>query len=85
MTHNVDYQIQLISFPSGKVHEAVTPNEDGSYTIFIDCSLSKEEQQAKFLHAMEHILGDDFSTEDIQKLEYEAHKYELSDELCAQA
>lgn len=31
---SIDYNVQLISFPSGKIHEAVTPNEDGTVTIF---------------------------------------------------
>lgn len=33
---SIDYNVQLISFPSGKIHEAVTPNEDGTVTIFLD-------------------------------------------------
>ena len=69
----IDYQVRLINFPSGKVREAVTENEDGSYTIFIEENLSQSERQREFLHAMRHIAGDDFSNNDILLIEYDAH------------
>ena len=69
----IDYQVRLINFPPGKVREAVTENEDGSYTIFIEENLSQSERQREFLHAMRHIAGDDFSNNDIQLIEYDAH------------
>lgn len=68
----IDYQVRLINFPS-QVKEAVTENEDGTYTIFIDAALSSDEQKKRFLHAMTHILSDDFSKEDIQAIERIAH------------
>lgn len=81
MAEIIDYTVKLIKFPSGKVKEAVTENEDGSYTIFIDESLSREEQQKEFLHALSHITGDDFRKADTQKIERSAHNMEASDEL----
>ena len=69
----IDYQVRLINFPPGKVREAVTENEDGSYTICIEENLSQSERQREFLHAMRHIAGDDFSNNDIQLIEYDAH------------
>ena len=69
----IDYQVRLIKFPSGKVKESVVENEDGSYTIFIDENLSLIERQNVFLHAMKHIEKNDFSLENVQKIEYEAH------------
>jgi len=69
----IDYQIQLIRFPNNKVHETVVSNEDGSYTIFIESSLSREAQKKAFIHAMRHILGNDFTKEDIDKIELDAH------------
>ena len=69
----IDYQIQLIQFPNKKVKESVTENEDGSYTIFIDENLSLNERQNVFLHAMKHILGDDFTKYNIDKIEFDAH------------
>lgn len=69
----IDYQVRLISFPSGSTKEAVTENEDGSYTIFIESSLTREMQQEAFEHAMGHILGEDFTKTDIDKIEFNAH------------
>ena len=70
----IDYNIQLIGFPSGKVHEAVTPNEDGSVTIFLDKNATAESQQKRFLHVMKHLMGNDFDKEDVQEIEAEAHE-----------
>lgn len=61
MIKNVDYQVHLMEFHNGKIREMVVPNEDDSYTIFIEATLSKEEQQKAFLHAMQHICNNDFS------------------------
>ena len=69
----IDYQVRLISFPPGKTKEAVTENEDGTYTIFIDATLSREQQQERFHHAMKHILGDDFTKYNANKIEFDAH------------
>ena len=69
----IDYQVRLIDFPPGKTKETIAENEDGSYTIFIDAALSREAQEEKFLHAMKHIVNEDFSKEDIHDIERRAH------------
>ncbi|MFR4613190.1 MAG: hypothetical protein ACLT50_05875 [Mediterraneibacter faecis] len=68
-----DVNIILMDFPKGKGHEMVVPNEDGSYTIFINAALNYESQQAALKHAMSHIENDDFYKEDVQEIEYLAH------------
>lgn len=74
MIRNIDYQIRLIQFNNGKVREMVVPNEDDSYTIFIEATLSKKEQQHAFLHAMGHINNHDFEkTCPANMLELRAH------------
>lgn len=69
----IDYQVQLTTFPDTKTKEAVSENNDGSYTIFIETSLSKEAQQKAFMHAMKHILGNDFEKLNVDKIEADAH------------
>ncbi len=69
----IDYQVQLINFPNTRTKEAVTENNDGSYTIFIETSLSREAQQKAFIHAMNHILENDFNKSDVDKIEVDAH------------
>ena len=69
----IDYQVKLIDFKTNKVKESVVANEDGSYTIFIEASLSREQQLEGFNHAMKHILLDDFAKDDVNKIEFDAH------------
>ena len=33
-----------------------------------------EQQQNAFLHALKHIMGDDFNKDDVEKIEIEAHQ-----------
>lgn len=77
----IDYQVQFINFPNSKTKEAVTENADGSYTIFIETSLSLQAQQEAFKHAMEHILGNDFEKIDISRIEKQAHNVVSSAQL----
>lgn len=67
-----DVNVVFRDFPNnGK--EMVIPNEDGSYTIFINARLNYEQQLKAYLHAMKHITGEDFQKNDIQHIEYYAH------------
>lgn len=68
-----DIFIQLVNFPT-TTKEAVTPNEDGSYTIFINARLSSEEQMKSYQHALKHIQRNDFAKENVQKIEKTAHR-----------
>ena len=70
----IDYHIELIKFPSNRTHEAVTINEDGSATIFLNTSDTHEMQKERFLHAMKHLHGEDFSKKSVKIIESDAHK-----------
>ena len=54
-------------------NEAVTINEDGSYSIFLDPALSYEMQHEKYEHALRHIQNHDFEKENVQEIEAQAH------------
>ena len=69
----IDYRVHFIKFPTGKVKETVVENEDGSFTIFIDKELNREMQEEAFAHAKKHILGDDFSKDNVNAIEFDAH------------
>ncbi len=43
--------------------EMVIPNDDGSYTVFINSRLNWETQMDAYAHAMKHITGEDFKKE----------------------
>jgi len=74
----IDYQVRLINFPPGKAKEAVTENEDGTYTIFIEAALSREKQKEKFFHAMKHILQSDFDKFNADQVELDARNTEMT-------
>lgn len=68
----LDVNIVFKDFPNyGK--EMVIPNEDGSYTIFINSRLNHEQQVKSYYHAMKHIAGEDFDKESVQEIEALAH------------
>lgn len=70
MTDN--YYVYITDLPVG-VTEMVCPCIDG-YTIYIDSKLDHNAQYDRYLHAVHHIVNNDFDKEDIQSIEYEAHK-----------
>lgn len=47
-----DVNVIVMDFPNKKGHEMVVPNEDGSYTIFINAGLNRESQLKAYEHAM---------------------------------
>mgnify|MGYP005752951863 CR=1 FL=1 len=52
------------------IEEEVHPNEDGSFSIFINARLNWERQMLAYQHALQHIMNDDFcknSADDIEK------------------
>ncbi len=53
-----------------------TVNEDGSYSIFLNSRLTKEQQANGYIHELKHILQMDFESRDrsIDVLEYYTHK-----------
>ena len=78
-----DYTIHVIDL--NNVHEAVTMNEDGSYSIFINGRLTVERQRYEALHALFHILENKYKKSDVQEIESHAHdidfNFEFSNEI----
>lgn len=74
MIQRDDVSVVLLDFPKRKkVHEAVTENDDGSYTVFIDSRLSSDGQLREYDHALKHIENGDFQKSDVQLIEAAAH------------
>lgn len=59
--------------PAG-FHGMTVKNEDGSFTILVDPNDTFERRMKTIEHELEHIVRDDFSEDDIQKIEALAHK-----------
>lgn len=67
-----DVNVVLLDLPT-KEKEAVTKNEDGSFTIFINSKLSHKGQLLAYKHAMKHIQDNDFQKSNVQAIEAAAH------------
>ena len=65
--------VQVLDLKTTCGSELVTPNEDGSYTVLINARMSYETQRKALLHALKHILNDDFEKENVQQIEVAAH------------
>ena len=64
--------VHIMDLP-GSAEEAVTENEDGTYSIFIDAQLSPLGREKAYQHAIEHIKNGDFEKENVQEIELDAH------------
>lgn len=62
-----------------KTNEVVTENEDGSYTVIINARLSEDGRIRAYKHAMHHINNSDFTKENVQQIEYDAHSIDIPD------
>lgn len=51
------------------MEEEVHPNEDGSFSIFINARISQARQMIAYQHALAHIMRDDFSKTDADEIE----------------
>ena len=66
--------VQVLDFKTTCGTELVTPNEDGTYTVLINARMSYETQRKALLHALGHILNDDFAKDNVQEIEAAAHE-----------
>lgn len=55
-----DYHVREIPFPSYRVGGMVMPNDDGSFSVYINANLSQERKKEALDHELEHIEDDDF-------------------------
>ena len=67
-----DIFVYLIDLPE-YINEMVTPCADG-YTVYINARLSPIGRVEAFNHAIMHIDHNDFEKEDVERIEYEAHR-----------
>ena len=65
------------------IHEMVSPNSDGTYTIIIDSTLSYTAQCEAYCHALEHIDYGHFDVDctlSVQEVEAQAHHRSIKGE-----
>lgn len=68
----MDVYIYTMPLP-GKIKECVTQNEDGTYTVFIQESLSPADRARALAHARRHINCLHFEGDNVQAIEKECH------------
>lgn len=56
------------------IHEQITKNHDGSFTVFLNARDSSNVQQDSYAHAIRHIVSGDFEKYDVQEIETVSHK-----------
>ena len=71
----IDYNVRIIAFPNRSVPALVTPNDDGSFDIYINGLLTEEQQREALRHEIEHLERDHFyKDEPVAKMEAEANR-----------
>lgn len=73
-----DVNVVLLDLPT-KEKEAITENEDGSFTIVVNARLSRQGQIEAYYHAKRHIDNGDFQKESVQSIEAMAHNIIIPD------
>ena len=68
-----EINVVIMDNPFG-VKGSINKNIDGSYTIIINAHLNAEQQKEVYLHELYHVLADDFTKDDINKIEKIAHE-----------
>lgn len=61
---DITVNVQILDF-GNSIPAAVTANDDGSYSIFINARISYENRIQAYQHELRHILNHDFDTNDI--------------------
>lgn len=73
MTREIIDNGQIVYLDDMDTSEAITENEDNSYTIFINRNLSDAKRLKAIQHALEHIKEKDFEKSDVQEIEAKRH------------
>ena len=65
---NADYFVRLVDLPIG-IHGFVVPNDDGTFSVYINARDSHVRQRQACRHEKKHIARNDFSCYDVRDAE----------------
>lgn len=66
---NCDYFVRLVKLP-GSVGGVLTPNSDGTYSMYLNSEHTGDMLLEDYLHELEHIENDDlYGDKDIREIE----------------
>lgn len=60
LIENADYFVRLIPFPPGDIDGAVMPNDDGTFSIYLDSNSDDAHRRVALDHELNHITMDHF-------------------------
>ena len=67
---NADYFVRIVDLPP-QVGGMVTPNNDGTYSLYLNSKKSHDQNIESYFHEVDHIENDDFYREDpIEDIEH---------------
>lgn len=64
----VDYFVYFMPM-HGSIGGFVTPNLDGTFSVYLNSRLSRERNVKSLEHEINHIVADDFSKTDVVEIE----------------
>lgn len=74
LIENADYFVRFIPFPPGRITGAVVPNDDGTFSIYIDSNADDLHKRKALDHEIEHLKKDHFYCDKpIEVIEAEAN------------
>lgn len=68
LIEGADYFVRMVDFPTNN-GGAVVPNDDGTYSVYINERLDSVRQRRALEHEREHIERDDLNAPDISEAE----------------
>ena len=63
LIENADYFVHFVPFPVLSTGGMIMPNDDGTFSIYINSRLSRERQIRALRHELRHIINGDFYNE----------------------
>ena len=64
-----DFIVKLVNFPTTKIRACITPNEDGTHTIFVNAKLSTYQQAKAVRHEIDHFYENKYKKTDVRDAE----------------
>jgi len=73
LLENADYFVRIVDFPIG-ADGAVIPNDDGTFSVYLDANLSDDRRKVAMDHELIHMERDHFYTDaPVAQVEAEAN------------
>jgi len=76
LTEGVDYFIHLVDFPNCASPICVTPNDDGTFSVYANARYTIEQIKRSLPHEIVHMIYNHFGDDrQIEEIEAEADEY----------